>query len=98
MGAALYLWVRGALSALPQPDGRLQVAGLSAPVTVTRDGHGVPTIEAASLEDLFFAQGFVVLAQAPFMADGCDAPARGVANSRKFSARTRWRSIASSGF
>ena len=32
---------------------------LSAPVKVTRDGHGVPTIEAASLEDLFFAQGYV---------------------------------------
>ena len=46
-------------SALPQLDGRLQVGGLSAPVTVTRDGHGVPTIEAASLEDLFFAQGYV---------------------------------------
>ncbi len=26
---------------------------------VTRDGHGVPTIEAATLEDLFFAQGYV---------------------------------------
>src|SRR5580704_3007607 len=46
-------------SALPQLDGRLQVSGLSAPVTVTRDRHGVPAIEAASLEDLFFAQGYV---------------------------------------
>ena len=46
-------------SALPQLDGRLYVRGLSSPVTVTRDRHGVPTIEAATLEDLFFAQGFV---------------------------------------
>jgi penicillin amidase len=46
-------------SALPQLDGQLTVTGLSSPVTVTRDGHGVPTIEAASLEDLFFAQGYV---------------------------------------
>ena len=46
-------------SALPQLDGRLHVSGLSSPVTVTRDSHGVPTIEAATLEDLFFAQGFV---------------------------------------
>ncbi len=46
-------------SALPQLDGRVQIRGLSAPVTVTRDGHGVPTIEAATLEDLFFAQGYV---------------------------------------
>ena len=46
-------------SALPQLDGRLQVIGLSAAVKVTRDGHGVPAIEAATPEDLFFAQGYV---------------------------------------
>jgi penicillin G amidase len=46
-------------AALPQLEGRLQIRGLSAPVTVTRDGHGVPTIEAASLDDLFFTQGYV---------------------------------------
>ncbi len=46
-------------AALPQLDGQLKVAGLSAPVMVTRDGHGVPVIEAANLNDLFFAQGFV---------------------------------------
>ncbi|HET9305216.1 MAG TPA: penicillin acylase family protein [Candidatus Sulfotelmatobacter sp.] len=46
-------------AALPQLDGRLQVRGLTAPVTVTRDSHGVPTIEAAAMEDLFFAQGYV---------------------------------------
>jgi penicillin amidase len=48
-----------ATAALPQLDGLVHIAGLSAPVAVTRDGHGVPTIEAASLEDLFFAQGYV---------------------------------------
>jgi penicillin amidase len=46
-------------SALPQLDGRLQVAGLTAPVTVTRDAHGVPTIDASTLQDVFFAQGYV---------------------------------------
>ena len=46
-------------SALPQLDGQAAIAGLEAPVTVTRDTHGVPTIEAASLNDLFFAQGYV---------------------------------------
>jgi len=46
-------------AALPQLDGRLQVGGVTAPVTVTRDSHGVPTLEAGSLEDLFFAQGYV---------------------------------------
>jgi len=48
-----------ARSALPKLDGSLQVRGISAPVTIIRDAHGVPTIEAASLEDLFFAQGYV---------------------------------------
>ena len=46
-------------SALPQLDGTVQVHGLSAPVTVTRDAHGIPTIEASNLQDLFFAQGYV---------------------------------------
>src|SRR5207237_5538879 len=54
-GYAFYV----AESALPRMDGRLQVRGLTAPVTVTRDSHGVPTIDAASLPDLFFAQGYV---------------------------------------
>jgi penicillin amidase len=55
VGYAYYV----ARSALPQLDGRLQVSGLAAPVTVTRDSHGVPAIEASNLEDLFFAQGYV---------------------------------------
>ena len=55
---AAYGWFV-AHAALPQLDGRLQISGISAPITVTRDGHGVPTIEAAALEDLFFAQGYV---------------------------------------
>jgi len=46
-------------AALPQLDGSLQVSGLSGPVTVVRDTHGVPTIEATNLADLFFAQGYV---------------------------------------
>ena len=56
-GAAYAYFV--ARSALPQLDGTLAVKGLSAPAKVTRDGHGVPAIEAATLEDLFLAQGYV---------------------------------------
>jgi len=48
-----------ARSALPQLDGQIQVRGLSAPVSIIRDTHGVPTIEATSIEDLYFAQGYV---------------------------------------
>src|SRR5260370_39666737 len=56
--AAGYAYL-AARSALPQLDGQLQIRGLSAPVIVTRDAHGVPTIEAVTLEDVFFAQGYV---------------------------------------
>jgi penicillin amidase len=50
-------WI--ARSPLPQLDGSVSVPGISAKVRVVRDAHGVPTIEAATLEDLFFAQGYV---------------------------------------
>ena len=53
-------WLHHAMTAsLPQIDGSIQLAGLSAPATVRRDGHGVPHIEAASLDDLLMAQGYV---------------------------------------
>jgi len=48
-----------ATSSLPQLDGAITLAGVSAPVTVTRDAQGVPHIVAASLEDALFAQGFI---------------------------------------
>ena len=63
------LWLRSAVqAALPVLDGevRLSVVDwgykgkvLLAPVTVRRDLHGVPHIEALTQEDLFFAQGYV---------------------------------------
>ena len=53
-------WLRRAMrSALPQLDGQLHVAGLSHPVMVRRDGHGVPHITAANMDDLIVAQGYV---------------------------------------
>jgi len=53
-------WLYGiARSALPQLDGSIAVPGISSKVRVVRDERGVPTIEAATLEDLFFAQGYV---------------------------------------
>jgi len=58
VGVVAYAYII-ARAALPELDGNLSVRGLSAPVKVTRDGHGVPSIEAASLEDLFLAQGYV---------------------------------------
>jgi penicillin amidase len=58
VGAAAWAyWI--ARSALPQLDGSVAVPRISSQVRVARDGQGVPTIEAATLEDLFFAQGYV---------------------------------------
>src|SRR5580698_106732 len=51
-----YLCLRGSL---PRLDGELRGAGLAAPVTVTRDARGVPTLTAASRADLAWATGFV---------------------------------------
>jgi len=54
------LWLRSASKAtLPTLDGELHVSGLTAPVTVRRDAHGVPHIDAATQDDLFFSQGYV---------------------------------------
>jgi len=54
------LWMRSAsMAALPQLDGDLHITGLTAPVTVRRDAHGVPHIAAATQDDLFIAQGYV---------------------------------------
>ncbi len=47
---------RQALSTLA---GEISLGGLQRPVEVLRDRWGIPHIYAATLEDLFFAQGFV---------------------------------------
>jgi penicillin G amidase len=53
-------WLRQTMSdSLPQLDGSISIPGLTAPVTIQRDTHGVPHIHAASLDDLLLAQGFV---------------------------------------
>src|SRR5258708_23768937 len=46
-------------SGLPQLDGTAKMSGVWARVSVCREGRGGPTLDAASFEDLFFAQGYV---------------------------------------
>ena len=58
-------------------DGDLHVSGLSAPVTVRRDAHGVPHIEAASQEDLFVAQGYVTAQDRLWQMDAFRRTAKG---------------------
>jgi penicillin G amidase len=69
--ASVAIWIYSvARSALPQLDGSIRVAGLSAPVAVVRDAHGVPTISAANFDDLFLAQGYVTAQDRLFQMDG----------------------------
>ena len=63
-GLALAVALVGGGAALLAPtfaktSGTLKLAGLPAPVTVTRDSHGVPRIRAGNGDSAFFALGFV---------------------------------------
>lgn len=68
VGGLVWL-LTAARSALPKIDGPIPVAGLSAPVSVIRDARGVPAIEAATLADLFLAQGYVTAQDRLFQMD-----------------------------
>ncbi|MEV7385311.1 penicillin acylase family protein [Streptomyces sp. NPDC091215] len=46
-------------ASFPQTKGSITLKGLSGPVTVKRDGYGIPQIYASTDEDLFMAQGYV---------------------------------------
>jgi penicillin amidase len=53
-------WLHHAMvTSLPQLDGEIHLGGLTAPVTVRRDTHGVPHIQAANVDDLLVAQGYI---------------------------------------
>lgn len=52
----VYVSMRGSL---PQLDGQIKLAGLSGPVTIVRDENAVPHITAGSMNDAYFAVGFL---------------------------------------
>ncbi|MCP8968123.1 penicillin acylase family protein [Ectobacillus ponti] len=54
---------------LPDISGETHVMGLQGAVTVTRDGRGVPHIEAQSEQDLYMAQGYVTAQDRLFQMD-----------------------------
>jgi penicillin amidase len=47
-------------------EGTIEVRGFAAPVTIRRDAFGIPSIEAANLDDLWRAQGFVTAGERLF--------------------------------
>ena len=52
----LWFWVR---TSLPELQGSVSLPGLARSVEIRRDATGVPSIVAASQEDLYFALGYV---------------------------------------
>ena len=52
---ATYIWARGSL---PKMDGTIELAGVTAPIRITRDRNAVPHIYAESVEDVMFGLGF----------------------------------------
>ena len=58
-----------ARAALAPAEGELVVPGLHEPVEVLRDRWGIPYLTASSLEDLWFAQGFVQASERLFQID-----------------------------
>jgi penicillin G amidase len=56
VGAAGYFYLR---QSLPKTEGEIVLPGLGARAEVLRDRHGIPHIYAGSLDDAYFALGFV---------------------------------------
>jgi penicillin amidase len=66
--AAIGLWL-AVRASLPQLDGARTIAGLSAPVVVSRDAIGVVTIRAGDRRDAALATGFVHAQERLFQMD-----------------------------
>jgi penicillin amidase len=63
------------------PDTLVSVAGLSAPVRIVTDADGIPHIRAESLDDLYFAWGYVTARERLWQ----------IAHNRAAAAGQRWR-------
>jgi penicillin amidase len=61
LGAGALVWL--GKRAEPVYDGELAVAGIEAAVSVRYGRHAVPSIEADSLDDMLFAQGYVLASE-----------------------------------
>src|SRR4051794_15875269 len=58
--ASLGLWHRLFRPRLPRTRGSVSVKGVTAPVKIERDALGVARVEARTVEDLCFGQGFAI--------------------------------------
>ncbi len=70
--AAGAFWLHGRIEdSLPRLEGQLICTGLDAEVVIDRDNLGVPTIQAESLSDAYFAEGFLHAQERFFEMDLC---------------------------
>src|SRR4028118_354004 len=75
-GAAVLLLIVGGLgyvqlrASLPRLEGTVHAPGLSGPVMVTRDVHGVPTLQGRTRSDLAWALGYLHAQERFFQMDG----------------------------
>jgi penicillin amidase len=74
---------------------RISVAGLKAEVSVTRDGRGIPYIEARNETDMYFAQGYIMASDRLWQMDLMRRLARGqmaeVFGTKTLEEDKRWR-------
>jgi penicillin amidase len=56
VAAAWFIYVK---RVSPQVDGSMSIAGPKAEIRIERDGNGIPTIKAMSVDDALFGLGFV---------------------------------------
>lgn len=56
IAATGFVWL---MSSLPRIEGRVPIKGLELPVSVARDGAGVPHIAARSVRDAYFTMGWI---------------------------------------
>ncbi|MBA0053375.1 penicillin acylase family protein [Streptomyces sp. AJS327] len=59
LGGSSYWSISTVRDSFPQTTGTLKVGGLNDPVTVKRDGNGIPRVYADNADDLFLGQGYV---------------------------------------
>src|SRR5215813_11828884 len=77
--SSLVLFVLSFVSSSAQNTAQntIQLQGLRAPVTIRRDERGIPYIEAANDEDLYFAQGYITASDRLWQMDLQRRTARG---------------------
>ena len=91
-GGYLYLTRR----AFPQSDGTVQIPGLRAPVTITRDKSGIPHLYASNTHDLFMAQGYVQAQDRLWQMESFRAGIAGTTSQLQPSISTTWKQTNSS--